>query len=383
MRVAIFTDTFVPQVNGVAQVVAKFVAYLKQNNIANVIFAPNYGRRSTYINNYNVFTVPCINFPLYPECKLAFPGLSAIRQQLEEFSPDIIHLMTPFSIGLCGLKMATKTGIPFVASFHTDFPGYLNYYRLSIFEGLAWQYLRWFHNRCGANFCPSEDTSKLLKINNINNVKIWGNGVDITLFNPARYSNIVRRKYVPEDKIAFLYVGRLAPEKNLTLLFNAFQRVYQKYPNAHLVITGDGPSYHELKQKAPQGVTFTGYLTGAFLAEIYASCDAFVFPSTTETYGLVILEAMASGLPVVAAYAGGIKENLIHNYNGLACVPQDEEDLSLKMELMLRDQKLRSRLAKNAVYYAAQKSWDHVFNELLENYYAINSVPGNKILSYQ
>ena len=367
MRIAIFSDTFVPQVNGVARTVARLVDYLDKKNIPNLVFSPSYGGPHNN-KDYNVFSVPGFNFPLYPECKLALPMYRAMHRKLAEFKPEVIHLVTPFTIGLCGLKMAAKTGIPPVASFHTDFPGYLNYYGFGMLEKLSWQFLRWFHNRCAANFTPSKETQKLLKINGIKNVGIWGKGVDADLFNPARHSIKTKTMYVPVDKFSFLYVGRLAPEKSLDVLFKAYRLVKKSHPEAHLVITGDGPIYGKLVREAPPEVTFTGYKSGLALAEVYASCDAFVFPSSTETYGLVILEALASGLPVLAAYAGGVKENLMHTYNGLACLPGDPEDLAAKMEMLLADRKMHATMARNARQFAEQKSWDSVFEGLLRDY---------------
>lgn len=367
MRIAIFTDTYTPQVNGVANTVAKLASFLDQNNIPHLVFAPA-GNNSNQPESPNVFSMPGFNFPLYPECKLAYPMYKTMSRRLNEFQPDIIHLVTPFTIGLCGLRLALKSGVTPVASFHTDFPRYLDYYGFGILQKLSWQFLRWFHNQCAANFCPSEETLKMLRVNGVRNVGIWGKGVDADLFNPQKYSNKARTMYVPDNKFAFLYVGRLAQEKNIEVLFEAYNMINKSNPEAHLIITGDGPMYKKLIRGAPPGVTFTGYKSGEALAEIYASCDAFVFPSLTETYGLVILEAMASGLPVAAAYAGGIKENLIHNYNGLACLPGDAEDLAAKMKLMLNDRKLHTELARNARQFAEQKSWDSVFRKLISDY---------------
>ncbi len=371
MRLAIFTDTFMPQVNGVSQALDKLVSYLRKNNLPTIIFAP--GQNALQFENYNLCSISSFNMPVYPEYKVGLPRYDLVSKKLKEFAPDLIHLATPFTIGLCGLKLAKKMSIPCIASYHTDFPGYLNYYRLGVLKRLSWQYIKWFHNQCSSNFCPSSESQKALKVNGINKVKIWGNGVDSELFNPKKFNLTLRSKYVPEDKIAFLYVGRLAPEKNLNMLLKSFKQVNASYPEAHLVITGDGPSYNYLKKEAPQGVSFTGYLLGNDLAEIYASCDVFVFPSATETYGLVILEAMASELPVIAAYAGGVKENIIHNYNGLACIPLDQNDLTSKMKTIISDTTLRDKLSQNARHYATQKSWDHIFNDMVMNYHTIVS----------
>lgn len=366
MKVAIFSDTFIPEVNGVASATARLATYLEENHIPTLVVAPNPG--TAHKQGHNVVGVSGFSFPLYPECKVSLPRYNTVGKGVAGFAPDLIHLVTPFTIGLCGLKLARATGVVPVATFHTDYPRYLDYYRLGMFKGMAWQYLKWFHNQCGINFCPSVETGQTLELKGISNIKVCGNGVDTELFNPSRFSPEVRNSCVPEGKIAFLYVGRLAAEKNLEILLDAFARVSARYPWAHLVITGDGPLLAKLKHKAPAGVTFTGYLSGITLAQVYASSDIFVFPSTTETFGLVILEAMASGLPVIAANAGGIKDNLAHNFNGLACRPLDPVDLAAAMELMLTDSTLRFRLAEKARPYALQKSWQKVFESMVDNY---------------
>jgi glycosyltransferase involved in cell wall biosynthesis len=367
MRVAIFTDTFTPEINGVARATARQTDYFKTNSIPYLVIAPDYGRPNSETEE-NTITISSLRFPLYSECRVALPRTNTIIDRIKDFSPDVIHLSTPFFVGLCGLKLAQKLGIARVASYHTDLPGYLTYYRLGLLKGLAWQYLRWFHNQCQLNICPSGETAGLIKQKGILNTRVCGNGVDTELFNPLRFNQNARRKLVPDGKIAFLYVGRLAAEKNIDILMQAFAQVSCKYPWAHLVITGGGPILGDLKASAPPGVTFTGYLEGIALAEVYASSDIFVFPSTTETYGLVVLEALASGLPVIAPYEGGLKENLKHDYNGLACKPLDVADLARAMEVLLNNSSLRFRLAQNARPFALQKSWDHVIGELVENY---------------
>jgi len=366
MRLAIFTDTFIPQINGVSYSLIKFADHLKQSDIPYLIFAPDYqGKRAESDNGFNVCSLAGYSLPIYPECRISRPQFAFVRNKLTDFAPDLIHLATPFTVGLSGLKAAKKMDLPRVAAYHTDFPEYLDYYKLGLLKGLAWRYFRWFHNQCLVNFCPSLEFQASLAGKGINNVRLWRNGVDCERFYPDLASDDLRHRYVEAGKFAFLYVGRLAPEKNLDILLEAFRQVRETYPKAHLVITGNGPSYNALTRQKPLGVSFTGYLTGNDLAAMYASCDAFVFPSITETSGMVILEAFASGLPAVAAYAGGVKEHVIDHHNGLTCRPLDAGDLAAKMIELLTDPALRNELAHNARRTAEKMSWRNIFKHIL------------------
>lgn len=365
MRVAIFTDTFLPQVNGVARTIGRLAVELTKRNIDYLILAPETGLSG---QEYNVHFSPGLQFPFYPECRLAVPGLGDLSARLEEFSPDVVHLVTEFSMGLCGLKYAQSKGLPIVSSYHTNIPQYLSYYGFSFLSEAAWKYMRWFHNQCPVNFCPSEDSMKLLVKNGILNLDIWGRGVDTKLFNPARQDPAFKKHLGADGKTVLLYVGRLAAEKDLDILMSAFRQVNLSGRNAHLVITGSGPLEESLKHEANENITFTGYLSGEELAVAYASSDIFVFPSTTETFGNVVLEAMASGLPVVGAYSGGVRDNLIDNYNGLACRPRHAGDMANAIKKLIADTGLAKELSVQARRHALEKSWDSAMQKIIRGY---------------
>ncbi|OGO80582.1 MAG: glycosyl transferase family 1, partial [Clostridiales bacterium GWC2_40_7] len=258
-----------------------------------------------------------VSFPLYPECRLSLPVYTGLCRYADCFRPDIVHLVTPLGIGLAGLKYARERGIPVVSSFHTNFDMYLKYYNLEYFHDSLWNYFKWFHRLSAINFCPSVDTLKTLESKGIENLKIWSRGIDTDRFNPICRDEILRQKLGAGERKIFLYVGRLAIEKDLDILMLSIDKINNIYPGkAQFVLTGDGPHAGSLKDAAPENVVFPGYLRGKELAAMYASCDAFVFPSSTETFGNVILEAMASGLPVITVDSGGVKDSMLHNYNG-------------------------------------------------------------------
>ncbi|OCL28559.1 glycosyl transferase family 1 [Orenia metallireducens] len=376
MKVAIFTDTFFPQINGVTKTLGKLKEYFDQKGIDYIIFAPDDSKNSNDSFEDNTQRMISFRFFLYPECRLSVPNYFRIRNKLNEYKPDLIHIVTPFNLGLCGLKYATSYNIPLVSSYHTNFTHYLDYYNLNLLEKPIWSFFKWFHDHCQMNFCPSQATLEELRKNGIKDLAIWDRGIDTSLYSPDYQNDDLRRKYGLKDKITLLYVGRLAPEKNLSLLIKSMKILNQKYQDkVKLLITGNGPLLDELKADSPENVIFTGYLKGKELSQVYASADIFAFPSITETYGNVILEAMASGLPVVSFLEGGVRENLIDNYNGLACEEIDPEDFSIKLEKLIIDRKLRTELGNNAYKYALNKSWDNVFKRLVANY--------QKVVDYQ
>lgn len=366
MKVAIFTDTFAPQVNGVARTVGRISSFLGTKNIPYLIFAPDGGQDRPL--GKNIHTFPSLDFPFYPECKIAIPNFSQVKDILSDFQPDIIHVVTEFSLGLCGLKYAKDHGLPIVASYTTNFPQYLNYYKTGFLERWAWQYLHWFHNQCRLNLCPSPASQAMLAKKGFKNLTIWGRGIDTEVFSPAQRKDSIRKKLASDKRLLFLFVGRLAVEKDLDVLLKAWDTAKASIPDAQLIITGDGPMMEELRQTADPAVIFTGYRHGEELAEIYAASDVFVFPSTTETFGNVVLEAMASGLPVIAAEAGGVKNLIRDGDNGLACRPRNYLDLAAAILKMAQNKPLRKKIGRQARQYALEQKWDGILNQLVENY---------------
>ncbi len=388
MKIAVFTDTFSPQINGVTKNLDRLVEHFTNTNIEYIVFAPEVENIIVSENKQKekIIRMNSYNFFLYPELKFSIPNYMKVKRKLSEFQPDLIHLVTPFNIGIAGLFYAKRNSVPVVASYHTNFDQYLEYYNINFLEGTAWKYLKWFHNQALCNYCPSQDTLQHLRKMGFQNLDIWGRGIDAGLFSPEHRDISFRKKYGLEKRIVFLYVGRLAKEKNISLLIDSYRAISKKYKDrVALVITGDGPQTNELKKIQDSTIIFTGYKTGQELSRIYASADIFAFPSVTETYGNVIIEAMSSGLPVVAVMAGGIKENLIDGYNGIACFKNDKNEFIKKMETLIINQNLRKRLAIKARKHALEQSWDGVFNHLLNSYQNVikNNYKDNKKEKYK
>jgi glycosyltransferase involved in cell wall biosynthesis len=370
MKIAIFTDTFPPQVNGVARTFQRLESYLTTKNIEHRLFVPDTNGEDLFTSHVHRFK--SIPFFLYPECRMAWPNMFHIRKQLEEFKPDLIHIATPFNIGLSGQYYGKKLHIPMVGSYHTHFDQYLQYYDLDVLSKWLWKYLNWFHRPFLKNFVPSQDTKQELAKRGFSNLEIWSRGVDCQLFHPQFDSEIMKRKYRINAKHVLVYVGRLAPEKELHVLMEIARHLPQRIKEqVHWLIVGDGPMKEELIKTSPENMSFTGYLTGESLTEVYAGSSLFIFPSTTETFGNVVLESLACGTPVIAARAGGVKEIIRDQVTGLLSSPGDPSEFIYHITELIENEQLLYKMKVEARKYALQQSWDSIFRKLVSDYESI------------
>ncbi|MDQ0340298.1 glycosyltransferase involved in cell wall biosynthesis [Caldalkalibacillus uzonensis] len=278
-------------------------------------------------------------------------------------------MATPFNVGLFGVQYARKHGIPLVASYHTHFDEYLRYYNLSFMEKWIWHYMRWFHRPAKKVYVPSQSTKeKLLHHRVHNNLEIWPRGVDHYFFSPAHYSPDIRHQYGQGKRILALYVGRLAPEKDVPTAIHSFLSLPKPViKQTQLIIVGDGPLYSDLCQVNSPHITLAGFKQGRELAQLYASSDLFLFPSPTETFGNVVLEAMASGLPVIGANGGGVKHLVQEGQNGYLCPPRDVRAFRHALLKLVTEHGLRLQLGRNSRLLALQHSWTEVFQRLVES----------------
>jgi glycosyltransferase involved in cell wall biosynthesis len=370
MKIAIFTDTFYPDINGVARTLKRFSHYLDAQNISFKIFAPDsfsIDTESSHIHRFKSHS-----FFLYPECRLAFPNLNNIKSELQNFTPDLIHVATPFNIGLCGVYFAKKLNIPLVGSYHTDFDYYLQYYDLKFLSKILWKYMKWFHRSCEKLFVPSNETLEQLKQHGFANLEVWSRGVDCRTFHPFYNKEAVRKQYGVSKKHLLTYVGRLAPEKDIhTLLAVAKSMPPEMNENIHWLVIGDGPLREQLQKEAPLNMSFTGYLKEDRLAEVYSASDLFVFPSASETFGNVILEALASGIPVIGANAGGVKNIVKPGVNGYLCEPGNVQEFTEAILKLLNNESLRKQMGWEGRNYALAQKWDRIFETLLWHYAAV------------
>jgi glycosyltransferase involved in cell wall biosynthesis len=364
MRIALFTETFLPKVDGIVTRLRHTVEHLQRNGDQVLIVSPDGGL--TEYKGAKIHGVSGFPLPLYPELKLALPRPS-IGVALEKFQPDVIHVVNPAVLGLGGLYYAKMMQIPLIASYHTHLPQYLQHYGLGMLEPVMWELIKVSHNQAQLNLCTSTAMIHQLREHGIERLDLWQRGVDTETFHPGLASLEMRSHLSqghPESPL-LLYVGRLSAEKEI----DRIKPVLKAIPNARLALVGDGPHRQALeKHFAGTATHFVGYLTGTALGAAFACADAFVFPSRTETLGLVLLEAMAAGCPVVAARSGGIPDIVTDGVNGYLFDPADDEGAIAATVRLLEKQEERETLRQNARVEAERWSWASATRQL-QNYY--------------
>ncbi|MBN3885322.1 MAG: glycosyltransferase family 1 protein [Nostoc sp.] len=365
MRIALFTETFLPKVDGIVTRLRHTVDHLQRSGNQVLVIAPDGG--ITEHKGAKVYGVTGFPLPLYPELKMALPR-PAIGYVLEEFKPDIIHVVNPAVLGLSGIFYSKILKIPLVASYHTHLPQYLQHYGLGMLEGFLWELLKGAHNQAALNLCTSTAMVEELTAHGIERVDLWQRGVDTELFHPD-LANVEMRSRLsqnhPESPL-LLYVGRLSAEKEIERI----KPILEAIPQARLALVGDGPHRQALqKHFAGTNTYFVGYLMGQELGSAFASADAFIFPSRTETLGLVLLEAMAAGCPVVAARSGGIPDIVTDGINGYLFEPTADVQGALAATVRLLEQKQqRDIIRQNARQEAESWGWAAATRQLQDYY---------------
>jgi glycosyltransferase involved in cell wall biosynthesis len=306
--------------------------------------------------------------PLYPDYKLGFFS-RATRQQLDAFAPDIIHISTPDIIGRTFLLYAKERAIPVASAFHTDFPSYLEYYHLGFAVKPTWRYLRWFYNKCDVTLAPNESVQQKLESHGIINVASWSRGIDKELFDPSRRSEAQRTTWKVDGKTVFIYAGRFVPYKDTEVVMQVYERFMQSdYANrVAFVMIGSGPDEEEMRRRMPDAI-FTGYLTGADLPTAYACGDLFFFPSTTEAFCNVTLEALACGLPSIVSDVGGCRDVVERSSAGLVARSGNSDDFYAKCLELFNNPERYQVMRERGLAYAEQQSWAAVNGALIERY---------------
>lgn len=367
MRIALFTETFLPKVDGIVTRLRHTIEHLELTGDRVLVIAPEGGL--TEYKGAKVYGVRGMPLPLYPELKLALPPLGT-KNAIEQFNPDLIHVVNPAFLGVGGIYYAKTMNIPLVASYHTHLPQYLHHYGLGALEGLLWELLKAAHNKAQLNLCTSSAMVGELMNHGIERVDLWQRGVDTEMFQPHLASAQMRSRLSqghPEDPL-LLYVGRVSAEKQI----DQIKPVLEAIPNARLAIVGDGPNREALETHfAGTNTNFVGYLQGLELASAFASADAFVFPSRTETLGLVLLEAMAAGCPVVAARSGGIPDIVTDGVNGYLFEPDDPDGAITATKSLLEATAAREELRLNARQEAEQWGWAAATQQLQMYYRSV------------
>ncbi|MGH7591121.1 MAG: glycosyltransferase family 4 protein [Gemmatimonadales bacterium] len=362
MRIALVTDTYLPEVNGVTTVLATMRDGLRRRGHVVQVIAPEYDRPGP--DESDVVRRPSIAFPPYPAIRLSRPWGGDVSRALSRSRPEVIHVATEGPIGRLGRRYAVDTAVPLVTSFHTDFPRYAGRYLGHWAVEPTRNYLRAFHRPALVTQTPSSATRDELLAMGIPQAVVWGHGVDTTLFTPARRSDQRRAELGAAGRMLVLHVGRLSKEKDTATLVESFRRAEAVLGDAAtFCVAGDGPEAAAVRNALPRA-NHLGFIDRVVLADLYADADLFVFPSPTETCGLVALEAMAAGVPVIGAAAGGIIENVRHGINGLVVAPGNALEFAGAITALATDPARRGAMSAAARAFAVARDWERELDRL-------------------
>ncbi|MEM9666573.1 MAG: glycosyltransferase family 1 protein [Bacteroidota bacterium] len=371
-RVALFTGSYNHIADGVALTLNRLVGHLEAHGLNVRVFGPTIPEPAVK-HTGTLVPVPSVSAPGRGEYRLSLGLTRGVRAQVEAFRPELVHIATPDLLGLGALRWARKQGLPVVATYHTHFSSYLKYYRLERLEGLLWRYLRWFYGQCTHIYVPSPSMEAVLRQHGIRQgLHLWERGVNVERFTPTRRSDVWRAETMgaAPDEVVVAYIGRLVWEKAVDLFADVIQALEARGVAHRSLVVGDGPALADLRARLPH-TTFTGYLGGTDLAQAYASADVFFFPSDTETFGNVTLEAMASGLPTVCADATGSKTLVVNGETGFLAPSGDREAFREAVERLVVDHDLRAHLGAAALARAQTFAWPVILDKMLRYYGAV------------
>jgi len=361
------TDTYTPQINGVTTVVDRIARLLRGAGHPAAVLAPRYPDPEP--DRDDELRIPSLPFPPYPSIRLSLPLLHRVNSFLERFHPDLVHVHTEGPLGVLGRRWALRRGTPLVTTFHTHFPQYARYYGLPALEPLVWRWLTWFHRPAQLTYTPGEFIRNELTSRGLAHATVWGRGVDTRVFSPDRRTPRWRERLrVEEGQQLVLHVGRLAPEKNLDVLIETWRLGRDVLgPRVVWAVAGRGPLELRMARELPW-VRRAGFLERDDLAALYASADIVMLPSHTETCGLVALEAMASGVPVIAADAGGLRESVQHDLSGLLVPPHDPYGFLAALSHLVLDARARQEMGVAARRRAVERDTRSEDETLLAQY---------------
>lgn len=345
MHICLISETYPPEINGVALTVRTLARSLAEQGHAVSLIRPRQPDVPAQAPEFDELLVPSAALPRYPGLRIGMPVVGRIREAWRRQRPDAVYAATEGPLGWAGVRAARRLGIPVATGFHTRFDDYFGHYGLRFLTPMVFAWLRRFHNHAQATLVPTEQLRAFLTDKGFNNAQVLRRAIDTRRFDPAFRDPALRRDWgLGDDDLAVLCVGRIAPEKNLDLAVRAFRAIAADHPRARLVLVGDGPAREELARANPDFI-FTGMQLGEDLSRHYASGDLFVFPSLTETFGNVTLEAMASGVATVAFDYGAAHEHITDPSLGRAIPCGDEATFIAAATELANDPARRRRMA--------------------------------------
>ena len=361
LRIALFSGNYNYVRDGANQALNRLVGFLLRQGAHVRIYSPTV-ERPAFRATGTVVPVPSLPIPLRKEYRIPVALTPAVRRDLAEFAPNVVHVASPDVVAHRAVSWARSRRIPAVASVHTRFETYLRYYHLEVFEPVIRNILRRFYRRCDAIVAPAESTAAILRAQRMNrDISIWTRGVDREQFNPRRRSLQWRRSHGIEDgEMVVAFLGRVVAEKGLDVFSGAVRAAAERGAECRVLVIGEGPARSWFAEQLPDNAIFTGQLTGTELATALASADLFLNPSVTEAFGNVTLEAMACGLPVVAAVASGATNLVSDGKSGTLVSPDDIDAFADALGAYHRDPALRARHGKAGLAFARTMDWDEI-----------------------
>jgi phosphatidylinositol alpha 1,6-mannosyltransferase len=367
-RIALVTGSYNYIKDGIAVTLNRMVDYLEAHNVEVLVFAP-VAKTAAFAHKGTIVPVPSVPLPMRAEYRVALGLPSAARRRLLAFQPDIIHIAVPDFLGYRALKLGLKWKIPVVASYHTRYDTYLKHYGLEFLRGALVKYLHYFYGACRELYVPSRSMAEVLTAEGMpSNIRLWTRGVNTRLFHPGKRSDNWRSKYgISSEELVVVFVGRLVREKQIGILVDIFQKLRTAGIPHRSLIVGDGPERDVIKKQLPQTL-FPGFLDGEELASAYASADIFLFPSDTESFGNVTLEAMASGLPAVCADATGSRSLVEPGVTGFLAKPGCADAFVEYISALTSDTSLRSSMGVAARERSLHFTWEKAMEQLVGYY---------------
>ncbi|MGL4630726.1 MAG: glycosyltransferase family 4 protein [Leadbetterella sp.] len=372
IRVAFFAEILIEEFDGAARTMFQLLRRLPKEQFDFVFFC---GEGPDELFGFECIKVPAIPIPINKTYKIAFPffSKSKLTQKLQAYNPDLVHIATPSFLGKFALNYANKANIPVLSIYHTHFISYIDYYLKSIpflikpVKNVVSKYQKSFYNNCNYVLIPSLSISKELENGGVQSEKIiqWERGINLDLFTPKNRNESLRSSWFKNEYPVVLFASRLVWEKNLATLIQIYKLANQENTKLNFLIAGDGVASNEVKKQMPNA-KFLGNLSHEQLSEVYASSDIFVFPSISETYGNVVIEAMASGLPCVIANGGGSRDFIEEGKNGFVCDPNQAAEYLAKIKLLIHDSFLRQRITQNGLLYSQQFNWENLIQRYVD-----------------
>jgi glycosyltransferase involved in cell wall biosynthesis len=362
LNISVVTETFPPDINGVAHTLSKMVTGLQANGHDIWLVRPRHQKsdQAQSRQGFNELLVKGMPIPFYKQLRMGLPAKKELHRLWSFKRPDVVHIATEGPLGWSALQVARKLRIPVSTDFRTNFHAYSSHYGIGWLSGAILSYMRKFHNAADTTMVPTQQLSDSLSSAGFQRLKVVPRGIDTTLFTPAKRSQSLRESWqATPGSTVLLYVGRLAAEKNLKLVLQTYLMAKKRLPDTKLVLVGDGPMRQEL-ENAHQDVIFAGFKTGDDLAAHYASADIFVFASRTETFGNVTLEAMASGLAVVAFNHAAAGELIQSGINGMLAAHDSDVHFEMAAQALLNNPELLAYVRQQAAVCAAGLGWDMI-----------------------